>query len=75
MQVAAEALMTALSLTEAEEVALQQAKIVTSVLDILADVATAAQQPAHGLYNQGRQDGEVALVRRLYAAIQRGRGQ
>jgi hypothetical protein len=66
---------TALSLTEAEEVALQQAKIVISVLDILADVVRAAQQPAHGLYDQGRQDGEVALVRRLYAAIQRGHGQ
>jgi hypothetical protein len=74
MLAAAEALMTTLSLSEAEAIAVQQANIVTSVLDILADVAVGAQEPVHGLYSQGRQDGEVALVRRLYEAIRRGRG-
>jgi hypothetical protein len=73
MQAAAEALMTALSLTEAEEVALQQAKIVTSVLDLLTEVLT--NRSGRAVFDESYRDGQVDLVKRLYATIKHERGQ
>lgn len=66
---AASAFMTTMALVEAQEVALQQAKIVTKVLDVLTEVAKAAQEPPRGLYNEGYHDGQVELVKRLHALI------
>lgn len=70
---AAENFMTTLALEEAQEVAIQQARIVSRVIEVLTDVATAAQHRPPGLYDEGYQDGQVALVKRLFELIKKER--
>lgn len=73
---AANTLFTTMALEEAEQTALQQARIVTAVLDLMTEVATSAsQRPVHSLYEEGRRDGEVDLIRRLHATITRERAR
>lgn len=62
-----------IALEESQRVVLEQAQIVTKVLDVLTEVATAAQVPAHGLYEEGVREGQVQLVKRLFELIKRER--
>lgn len=76
IEAAAEALGNFLALEEANAVAIQQAQIVTSVLDVINDVALdAVNRPVRTAYDEGRRDGEVDLVKRLFEVIKKGRGQ
>jgi hypothetical protein len=57
------------TLEGAQAIALNQAHTVGKVLDVLAEVALRAHEPVHSVYEQGRRDGEVELVRRLFELI------
>ena len=62
-------LIVSLMTTEAQQVALQQANIVSKVIDVLTEVANDVQKPVYGTYAEGRRDGQVELVKRLHALI------
>lgn len=57
------------TLEGAQAIAINQANTVGKVLDVLAEVALRAHEPVHTVYEQGRHDGEVDLVRRLFELI------